>query len=123
MDFNSILTWLQDAFLWLWGQWQVQWLVGQIVLNVAVAVAVGVATGQFAFAKLGEFLYKKILPLVGIYAAFSFFGETVEMAWVGDVTWGLLTIRLGTELLTNLKALGVEKDLTPLASLPRSVVK
>jgi len=122
MDFNSILTWLQDAFAWLWSQWQVQWLVGQIVLNFVLAVAVGVATGKFQLVKLAEFLYKKILPLVGIYGAFSFFGETVQMAWVGDVTWGLLAMRLGAEMLDNLKALGVEKQ-NALAAIPDSLTK
>ena len=123
MDFNSILVWLQDAFGWLWGQWEVRWLVGQIVLNFAVAVAVGIATGKFSLVKLAEFLYKKILPLVGIYAAFSFFGESVEMAWVGNVTWGLLSVRLGAELLDNLKMLGVERDVQPLAAIPASLTK
>ena len=123
MDFNSILTWLQDAFLWLWAQWEVKWLLGQIVLNFVAAVAVGVATGNFALVKLAEFLYKKVLPLVGVYAAFSFFGETVDMAWVGDVTWGLLAVRLGAELLDNLKQLGVERDVQALAAIPASLTK
>ena len=123
MDFNSILTWLQDAFLWLWGQWEVKWLLGQIVLNLVAAVAVGVATGNFALVKLAEFLYKKVLPLVGLYAAFSFFGETVEMAWVGNVTWGLLAMRLGAELMDNLKQLGVERDVKALAAIPASLTK
>ena len=123
MDFNEILKWLQDAFLWLWGQWEVKWLVAQIVLNFAAAVAVGVATGNFALVKLAEFLYKKVLPLVGLYAAFSFFGETVEMAWVGDVTWGLLAVRLGAELLDNLKQLGVQRDVKALAAIPAALTK
>lgn len=123
MDFNSILKWLQDAILWLWGQWEVQWLIGQILLNLVAAIAVGVATGNFALIKLAEFLYKKVLPLVGLYAAFSFFGETVDMAWVSTVVWGLLVTRLGAELLDNLKKLGVERDVQALAAISPSLTK
>ena len=123
MDFDFILKWAQDAVVWLWSQWEVKWLLGQIVLNFIAAIAVGVATGNFALVKLAEFLYKKVLPLVGLYAAFSFFGETVEMAWVGDITWGLLAVRLGSELLDNLKKLGVEREVKALAAIPAALTK
>lgn len=123
MDVQGILEFLEWLANWLWGQWQVQWLVGQIAVNVLAAALVGVVTGSFAWARLWEFLYKKVLPLVAVYGAFSFVGETIDMAWVADVTWGLLAVRLGTELLDNLKKLGVEKSLRPLAAIPDALTK
>jgi hypothetical protein len=123
MDYHDILAFLEWLANWLWGQWQVQTLVGFIVLNVVAAVMAGVSTGNFALVKLAEFLYRKVLPLVGLYGAFAFFGESVDMAWVSDVTWGLLALRLGAELLDNLKKIGVERKVRALAGIPPALTK
>jgi hypothetical protein len=103
----EFLTWLVG---WLWGQWQVQVLVCHVAVNVVVAVAVTVATGDFVLAKTGEFLYKKILPLVLVFGAFSFAGDVLEMGWVALAAWGLLETLLLGDLLDNLKKLGIARQ-------------
>jgi hypothetical protein len=132
-----VLTWqkaggMQDALnvvmgwiAWIWGQWQVQVLVCHVMVNVVVAVAVSIATGEFVLAKTGEFLYKKVLPLVLIYAAFSAAGETLGMTWVATTTWLLLETELVGDLFDNLKKFGIQngRKLPLLAAIPSGLTK
>ena len=120
---NNILSVIAEAAVWLWSQWQVQVLVYHILVNVAVALAVSIWTGQFILAKTAEFLYKKILPLVLVYAVFAIVGDLLEMAWIATATWALLESLLLSDLLDNLKQLGIEKGIPLLRVIPTSFTK
>ena len=109
MDFDSILRWLQEVILSVWGQWQVKVLVLHILVNVVVAVAATVRTGEFVLGKVPEFLYKKILPFVLVYAVFAVAGATIGMGGIALAVWGMLELALVNDTLDNLKKLGFER--------------
>lgn len=93
--------------LWLWDQWQVKVLVAHIAINVIVAVAASIRCNEFVLAKTGEFLYRKVLPLVLTYAAFAFFGDAIDYGGVATAAWLLLTTILLGDLMDNLAKLGL----------------
>ena len=118
--FNVLSGWV----LWLWSQWQTQVLVGHIAANVVVAVAVSIATKTFILAKTGEFLYRKVLPLVLVYAVFAFVGESLQLVWVATAAWLMLETALLGDLLDNLKKLGVTNGGPRiLSAIPSSLTK
>ena len=106
-EFYDVLAWLQNTLLWLWAQWQVKVLVAHIGLNVVVALAATIRSGEFVLGKVPEFLYKKILPLVATYTAFSVFGEATGQTAIATGTWGLLETLLLNDTFDNLKKLGI----------------
>ena len=108
MDVNGILSWLQDFAVLLWAQWQVQFLVGHIALNVVVAIAATIASGEFVLGKTPEFLWKKVLPLVAVYAVFQVFASGLQMDGLDIVIWGVLELLLVNDTLDNLKKLGIK---------------
>lgn len=115
MDVNWNDLWLtvQQWFVWLWAQWQTKTLVYLIGANFAVAVAVTMTTGEFLLGRLGEVLYKKVIPWLLVYGAFAFAGEALELNWVANAAFALITTTLTADLLDNLGKLGVLKDIVP----------
>jgi len=98
---------VQGWLLWLWSQWQVQALVAHVLVNLVVAVAASIRTGEFVLAKTGEFLWKKLLPLVLVYGAFATGGEAIGQSGVATATWATIFVVLLGDLADNLKKLGL----------------
>ena len=87
----------------VWATWEVQVLVSHIIINFVVAVAVGLWMKEFVLARVCEFLYRKILPLTAIYAAFFLFGDALGMEGLKTVAWALLEMYLLADLMENLR--------------------
>jgi phage-related holin len=98
---------LQAFFVMLWQQWEVKALLSQILLNFIVAVAVSVRTHDFQLAKFGEFLYKKVLPVLAVYAVARVAGDGLGIAGLAETTWGILAVTLLGDLTDNLAKLGI----------------
>lgn len=92
---------------WLWSFWQVKFLTCHILLNVAVAVAATVYAKEFLLGKLGEFLYRKVLPYLLIFGAFQLLGEGANLPGVGTAAFAALEAMLLADLLGNLRKMGV----------------
>lgn len=103
-----VLETLKLWLAWLWGQWQTQVLVYHILLNVVVALSASIYTKEFLMARIPEFLYRKILPYVLMYGAFSFAGEAIGQGAVATSVWGLITAALLADLFDNLKKFGLD---------------
>jgi phage-related holin len=108
MDIGVVLEWVQQAAAFVWAQWEVKVLLSHVIVNVVVALAATIASGEFVLALVPEFLWKKILPLVAVYAAFAAFGEASGLGGVATATWALLELKLTGDTLDNLKKLGIE---------------
>lgn len=91
----------------VWGMWQTQFLVYHILLNTIVAVAASFYVGEFRLGRLGEFLYKKLLPYVLLFAGFSLFGAAVGKPGVATAAWAAIEALLVGDLMDNLKAFGL----------------
>ena len=104
--------WLQNQVLevlaWIWGFWEVQFILGHIALNVVAAVAAGIYTKTFLLGKLGEFLYRKVLPLLLLFGAFAAFGEATNMAAMSKVAFAGIEAMLVADLLDNVKKVGLK---------------
>jgi phage-related holin len=106
-DVSSVFESIAEFFVWLWGLWYVKVLVLHVIVNVIVAVMAGIRTEKFVLAKLWEFLYRKVLPLVGTFAVFTAFGESINQPAIAPVVWILIETMLVSDLLDNLKKMGV----------------
>ena len=85
-----------------------QFMFGNILLNWAVAVAAAMTTGTFELKKISEFLWKKILPLMGVYFVGVALGGAVESEAIVNVVFAALEVRLLADLVENLGKLGVK---------------
>jgi len=104
MEFvNRIL----EVLVWLWAFWQTQFLVIHIGANLIVALAAAIYTGEFVLAKVGQFLYKKVLPFVLIFGFCAGLGEAAGLEWLATVAWAALEANLLGDLADNLAKLGL----------------
>ena len=105
---DAVGAWLLNFFVWIWSFWQTQFLLAHIGANVVVAVAVSIYTGQFVLAKTGEFLYKKVLPFVLVFAFCAALGEAAGLQWLMVAAWAGLELMLFGDLADNLSKLGIK---------------
>jgi hypothetical protein len=72
-----------------------------------VAVAAALKVGAFDFKKLSDFLVKKLLPYVAVYAIVKAFGEAAGVGWVAVAAWLFIENALTADLLNSLVVLGI----------------
>ena len=106
-DAMVALEWLKDLFLSIWAIREVRFTVYHILLNFVVALAAAVRTNTFEFAKVGEFLYRKLLPFLMVFAASAAASEALSVQWLVTITWGLVELSLTGDMVGNLKTLGI----------------
>ena len=92
---------------WLWSFGEVKFLTAHIGLNVAVAVAASIYANEFLLGKLGEFLYRKVLPYLLVFGAFAALGDAASLSGISWVAFAGLEAMLLADLLDNLKKLGL----------------
>jgi len=98
---------IQNAVVFLWMMNEVRFIVYHVLLNLGIALAAAIRTGEFKFYKVGEFLYKKLLPFVLLYAFARGLGETANQGWLSITTLGLIEFTLAADMVENLARLGV----------------
>lgn len=108
-SFDWLLNQVLEALAWVWGFGEVKFILGHTALNVVAAVAVGIYTKTFLLGKLGQFLYRKVLPFVLLFAAFAAFGEAANMAAMKTVAFAGIEAMLAADLFDNLKKVGMER--------------
>ena len=98
---------VHNAIVFLWAMVSVQFIVYHVLLNVGVALAAAIRTGEFKFYRVWEFLYRKLLPFVLVYAVARGLGETANQGWLAVAVLGLIEMALAADLVENLSRLGV----------------
>ena len=101
------VAWLGSLIVAIWNVWEVQFVVYHVLLNLAVALAAAINTDTFEFAKVAEFLYRKLLPYLIVFAVASTAGASLGMAWLATAVWALIEMSLIGDLVDNLKKLGI----------------
>ena len=91
-----------NALRWLWSQSETQWLLAHIVLNVVAAVAASLWTGTFLLGRLWEFLYRKVLPVLLIWGAFSALGKAADLEAIAQTARVTLHAMLLADLMDNI---------------------
>lgn len=107
MSYTELLELARQLILDIWATPWVKILVAQIVINFAVAVFAAIRTGKYKWAKLGEFLWRKLVPLVGTFSVFQLLGNAAGYEAVGVVAFALLEATLLAELADNLSKMGI----------------
>ena len=107
MEGTMAMAWLIDLVILIWAIWEVQFTVYHILLNLAVALAAAIRTNTFEFAKMAEFLYRKLLPYLIVFITASAVSGALSIGWLVTVLWALIELSLLGDMVENLKKLGV----------------
>ena len=107
MEVREIVSAIQEIFAWLWSFDQVKFLLAHIGLNVVVAIAASIRADTFLLARVGEFLWRKVLPYLGVYAVGAFLGEAAGLGVITTTAFLALETVLAADLLDNLNVLGL----------------
>lgn len=113
--FDWLLNQVLAALAWIWSFGETKFILGHVAVNVVAAVAVGIYTKTFLLGKLGEFLYRKVLPLVLLFGAFAAFGEAAGLGAMRGVAFAGIEAMLAADLLDNLKKVGLKMQQGPRA--------
>lgn len=108
MDFQRLIDTVVFALQTFFTYPEVKFLLGHVVLNTVVAIAAALREGSFDIRKLSEFLTKKLLPNVLVYAIVRTIGSTLDMAWLSTVAWAAITAALTGDLIDSLAKLGLK---------------
>jgi hypothetical protein len=99
---------VEQLLLVFWNESLIRWILLTVGVNVIVGLLAALSAGEFNLQKLGEFLYRKILPLGGTYAVFWVYGRAVpDMAPLGAAAFAVLEAKLLADLAESLGVLGV----------------
>ena len=94
-------------FAGIWAMWEVKFLVAHICVNVVVAVAAAIHLDEFQLAKIGEFLYRKLLPYLMVWIVASIAASAANMGALALAAWAILELNLVGDLADNLARLGI----------------
>jgi ABC-type uncharacterized transport system permease subunit len=105
--FDNILWQLGNWFVELWNLGGVKAIVAQTLFNVVLAIATAIYTDVFNLKKLGEFLYKKLLPFLTVYIIAKAAGVAAGIEWVAPLVYAAIASMLAGDMLENLVKLGL----------------
>lgn len=107
IDPQAVLAFLKATLALIWSYAGVKIIVGHVLINVVVALAAAQYTNALDLSKLAEFLTKKLLPFVAVYAVCKAFGDSAGLPWLAPATWTIIEATLAANLIDNLGKLGV----------------
>jgi phage-related holin len=103
----NILEQIGSFLVQLWSFPQTQITIYHVLINVVVALAAAIRAKDLDINRIGEFLYRKLLPFIMVYAVVVPFSEQTGLSWLVTSAWAVIELTLLTDLLDNLKVLGV----------------
>ena len=101
------IAWLVDLVVLIWAIWEVRFVVCHILLNLSVALAAAIKTDTFEAAKVAEFLYRKLLPYLIVFAVATAVSGALSLGWLVTALWALIEMSLLGDMVENLKKLGI----------------
>ena len=124
-SFDWLVKQILDAMAWVWALPELKFMLSHIAINVVAAVAVGIYTRTFLLGKLGEFLYRKVLPYTLLYGAFAIFGEASGLSGMRIIAFAAIEAMLLADLLDNVKKIGmhIKKNGGDGFDVPRALTK
>jgi phage-related holin len=108
MDFQHLLDVVVLALRAFFTFPEVKFLLAHVSLNTVVAIATALRDNSFDLRKLSEFLTKKLLPNILVYAIVRIIGSVLDMAWLSTIAWAAITAALTGDLMDNLAKLGLK---------------
>jgi hypothetical protein len=102
MSVQNVLSVVLAFLALVWALPEVKFIVAHIAVNFVAAVAVTIYTEQFILNKFGQFLWKKLIPFVLLYAVFRLFGDYIQMPGIAVAVLAIIEVTLITDLTDNL---------------------
>ena len=96
-----------EFILATWNLNEIRYLAILIVAAFVFAVAASIRTGEFKLYKLGEFLWKKFIPMFLIYGVIYPISRDNDLRWIPVVVYGMMLVMLAADIAENAKALGI----------------
>lgn len=115
MDPQVVLEFAKAVLQLVWSYTGVKIIVGHVLINVVAALAAAQKTGELNLSRLAEFLYKKLLPYVSVYAIVKWLGQGAGLDMLAAPVWAVIEATLVGDLADNLLTLGLP--------LPKAVVR
>ena len=106
--FEDILPQLGAWLVELWELGGVKAIMAQTLFNVVLALATAIYTDTFNLQKIGEFLYKKLLPFLSVYVVAKAAGTAAGIEWVAPIVYAAIAAMLSGDMLDNLMKLGLK---------------
>jgi len=100
---NQVVLWAS----WLLSFTEVKVILATVGINFVVAVAATLYSSEFVLARTAEFLYRKALPYVMVWAVFRILGESAGYGNFSVAVFAVLELSLLGDLADNLKKLGL----------------
>jgi len=98
---------LGEILVNLWTFGGVRVITFQTLLNVVLALAAAIKTDTINFKKLGQFLYKNLLPYIAVYVVAKTVGMEVGYDWLAPSILLVINTTLASAMAENLLALGI----------------
>jgi len=108
MDPQVVFEWLKALAELVWSFDGVKIIASHTVVNVVVAIAAAQKTQELELGRVGEFLYRKLLPYVSVYFILIACGEAAGLAFLAPVAWAAIEASLTGDLMDNLARLGLK---------------
>ena len=103
-----VIEFLKNLVQAVWSFDGVKFIVGHVVLNVIVAVAAALKTKTFSLSKLADFFVAKLMPYVIVYFGAKLLGDSIGVAALAPLAWGVITATLLGDLVDSLAQLGLQ---------------
>lgn len=115
---DLVRSFLQSLMVLAWSYVGIRVIVSHVIINVVFAVAAAQKTGELDLGKLGEFLFKKLLPYCTVYLIIKVFGQDAGLDYLSAPILVIIELTLAGNLADNLRALGL-----PLPKLITALIK
>lgn len=104
---QDVIEFLKDLLVQIWAFDGVKFIVGHVIVNFVVAIAAAAKVGKFDLTRLSEFLLRKLLPYVLVYAILKVFGDSIGLSAIAPAAWAIITASLLGDLAGSLEQLGM----------------
>jgi hypothetical protein len=103
----QVVEFIRTAVLLIWSYDGVKVIVCHTLINVVFAVAAAHFNREVSLSRLGEFLYRKLLPYTLSYFAVKILGEGAGVAYLAAPIWVIIEASLTGDLADNWVRLGL----------------
>lgn len=108
MDMQEVFELIKNVALLVWSFDGAKLILSHTLINVVVAIAAAVHTQEFNLSKVGEFLYRKMLPYTAVYAVAKVVGIHAGLDVLAPAVFAVIEVTLAGDLADNLVRLGIK---------------
>ena len=108
MNMQAVFDVIRDIAMLIWSYDGAKVILSHTLINVVVAIAAAVHMQEFNLSKIGEFLYRKMLPYVSVYVVAKVVGVHAGLDALSVAVFAIIEATLAGDLADNLVKLGIK---------------